>query len=92
MILSISLRDDSPWNSLRHEEEVDLIKVDVEGAEWQVLRGAEPIIRKIKSWLVEIHFRNDLEMKEVTQKMEAWLIQRGYKTQWIDDKHIYARK
>ncbi len=63
---------------------VDLVKVDVEGAEWEVLEGSEQALSKIKSWLVELH---DIKRRE---ELEQWFGKRGYKTRWIDDLHIYV--
>jgi len=72
--------------------EIDLIKVDVEGEEWKVLEGAEPILERIKSWVVELH---DPSRKE---ELENWFVSRGYSVRWLDfafkgsrtANHIYA--
>lgn len=72
--------------------EIDLIKVDVEGGEWKVLEGAEPLLERIKSWIVELH---DPDRKE---ELENWFISRGYSVRWLDfafkgsrtANHIYA--
>jgi FkbM family methyltransferase len=72
--------------------EIDLIKVDVEGGEWKVLEGAEPILERIKSWVVELH---DPSRKE---ELENWFVSRGYSVRWLDfafkgsrtANHIYA--
>lgn len=63
---------------------VDLVKVDVEGAEWEVLEGAEQAVRKIKRWLVELH---DIQRRG---ELEQWFGKHSYATRWIDDLHIYA--
>jgi len=73
----------------KDEPKIDLVKVDVEGAEWIVLKGAEPILNKIKSWVVELH---DLKRKK---EIEKWFISRGYRCIWLDfwqssANHIYA--
>ena len=63
---------------------VDLIKVDVEGAEWKVLNGAKKVMDKIKSWLIELH---DLtRRKELENSMKSY----GCNVRWIDWNHIYA--
>ena len=72
--------------------EIDLVKVDAEGREWDVLKGAEPITNKIRSWVVELH---DPERKK---ELENWFTSRGYLTSWLDfayrgsktANHIYA--
>lgn len=71
----------------KDEPKIDLVKVDVEGAEWMVLKGAEPILNKIKSWVVELH---DLKRKK---EIEMWFTSRGYCCKWLDCQfwpHIYA--
>ena len=62
----------------------DLVKVDVEGAEWLVLKGAESLIDKIKSWVVELH--NSERKKELRE----WFISHNYSVRWLDFNHIYA--
>lgn len=86
LVDTITLKD-----LLLEKPEADLVKVDVEGAEWSVLRGAEPIIGKIKRWLIEVHARSSEERELRKQEIEKWLRDRGYRTMWIDDKHIYAK-
>ncbi|MFX0139801.1 MAG: FkbM family methyltransferase [Candidatus Hodarchaeota archaeon] len=69
---------------------IDLIKVDVEGAEWMVLEGSEKIIDKIISWLIELH---DIKRKK---ELEEWFISRGYSIYWLllrkHEAFIYAWK
>lgn len=63
---------------------VDLVKVDVEGAEWKVLDGAKDVMNKINAWLIELH---DLTRKtELENLMKAF----NYKVKWVDSKHVYA--
>jgi len=69
---------------LKNEPCVDLIKVDVEGAELQVLDGTRKVMPRIKSWIIEIH---DINRK---QELEDRLSLEGYVTKWLDEKHIYA--
>lgn len=64
--------------------QVDLIKVDVEGAEWLVLAGAERTNRSVKRWVVEVH---DLADKI---KMEQWMTNHGYHFQWLNNNHIFS--
>jgi len=68
---------------------LDLVKVDVEGAEWRVLNGAEPIMKNIKRWVVELH--DSKRRKE----LEEWFTSHGYNIRWLDfhgktANHIYA--
>lgn len=71
---------------LSNQKSIDLVKVDVEGAEWKVLAGAAAIMESIRSWVVELH---DLTRKK---ELEKWFSSHGYITQWLDEKHIYARQ
>ena len=71
---------------LKNYESIDLVKVDVEGAEWLVLEGAEDVLDRVKSWIVEVH---GLKRKE---EMEKWFSDRDYRHKWIDGNHIYAER
>lgn len=71
---------------LKDYPKVDLIKVDVEGAEWFVLKGAEPFLDKIQSWIIELH--NWKKRKE----LEEWFRSRNYTYRWLDVNHIYAER
>jgi FkbM family methyltransferase len=71
---------------LKEEDNVDLVKVDVEGAEWEVLAGSKEVLPKIKRWLVEVH---NLEQKE---RMAKWFEDKGYAVTWLDIKHVYAER
>jgi FkbM family methyltransferase len=68
------------------KEPVDLVKVDVEGAEWKVIRGAESSIRagKILSWVIEV---DDPSTKGA---IEEHLRKRQYITRWLDARHLFA--
>ena len=66
---------------------MDLIKVDVEGAELEVLRGSKGVIDKIDSWIIELH------TSVVTRdQLEGTLKDFGYRTSWIDPTHIFAKR
>ena len=69
---------------LRTYSNVDLVKVDVEGAEWKVLDGAKDVMNKINAWLIELH---DLTRKtELENLMKSF----DYKVKWVSSKHVYA--
>jgi len=69
---------------LLKKELADLVKVDVEGAEWEVLNGAKNVMSKIRSWLIELH--------DTTRKNELkdLLKSSGYNVRWVDRNHIFA--
>jgi FkbM family methyltransferase len=71
---------------LKREDNVDLVKVDVEGAEWEVLEGSKGVLPKIKKWVVEAH---NLEQKGNIAK---WFEDKGYAITWLDIKHVYAER
>lgn len=63
---------------------VDLVKVDVEGAEWLVLEGARSVMNHVRSWIIELH---DMSRK---QELEQWFRQCGYNTKWLDSNHNFS--
>jgi FkbM family methyltransferase len=67
---------------LANEEIIDLIKVDVEGAEWLVIKGAEPIMSRISRWVIELH---DLDRKA---ELEDTMRNYGYGVKWLDAGHL----
>jgi len=69
---------------LGDDTSADLVKVDAEGAEMQVLRGAVPVMRRIRSWAIERHTH--------TQKDElvSFMKQHGYDCKWLDRNHRFA--
>jgi len=62
-------------------EAIDVVKVDVEGAEWRVLKGAEPIMPRIRTWIIELH---DLARK---QELIHYMSEHGYNSEWLDEHH-----
>lgn len=55
------------------ERKADLVKVDVEGAEWEVLQGAKSVLPHIGMWIIETH------NEEQDRKIREFLKQHGYK-------------
>lgn len=61
------------------------IKCDVEGAEMEVLRGAESTLRRYRPWILcEIH------AVEIGAAARAFLENLGYTCVTVDDNHIFA--
>jgi len=65
-------------------ETVDLIKLDVEGAEFMILYDSQQLMPRIKGWIVECH---NLRRK---QELERIMMRNGYVIRWLDKNHIYA--
>jgi hypothetical protein len=60
--------------SERRIERIDLLKIDVEGSEWEVLRGIEETDwGKIQQVVVEVH-----DAADGVEGMSEWLERRGY--------------
>lgn len=80
--------------------EIDLVKVDTEGNEFEVLEGAKAIIKYIKAWIIEIHDLREIcgsfavvkgNFLDRCKEMENLLKKLKYKTKWIrKNKVIYA--
>ena len=71
---------------LKDEKVVELVKVDVEGAEWAVLSGAEKVMNKIKCMVIELH--NPKRKDELANRMGKY----GYKCKWLDANHLLCLK
>src|SRR5262249_31934393 len=69
---------------LRPGEKLDLVQIDVEGAEFEVLKGLERTIARDRPLLlIELH--GPLLPKFGSSKAEVldWLARRGYEAHWI---------
>jgi FkbM family methyltransferase len=62
-------------------EIIDVVKVDVEGAEWRILKGAESIMPRIRTWIIELH---DLTRK---RELVEYMSNHGYECDWLDEHH-----
>lgn len=68
------------------ETEIDLIKIDTEGAEFKILDGADKILSRINSWLIEIH------LKGGKQRIQKWACAHNYHFTWITPQHIFLER
>jgi len=66
---------------------IDLIKMDIEGAEFRILRSAnKEIFRRVKAWVIEIHSTKDNDKYEIDNLFKN----NGYETNWLKDPKILA--
>lgn len=68
---------------LRGKGQIDLVKMDVEGAEWQVLEGAKEIMAQVAAWIIELH---DPTRRD---ELASLMAQHGYSCKWLDEGHGY---
>lgn len=68
------------------KQPVDFVKVDVQGAAFDVVKGASEVMSKIKRWIIE------LEESELNRKLELETLMKsfGYDTLWLSEQHLYA--
>jgi hypothetical protein len=80
-----------PYNSIANLSSVpiSLVKIDVEGAELQVLRGMEKMLRQSRpNCLVEVTDSFLREMGDSSDALLAFLEQLGYVCYMIGDKRL----
>lgn len=68
-------------------ERVDLVKIDVEGAEFLVLEGAAKSLNDGKVWNIAIEVHN----RDRKVEMEKLLEKYRYRLRWVDQDHIFGR-
>jgi FkbM family methyltransferase len=64
----------------------DLVKIDVEGAEFQVLAGMGDAISRVKNICVELHNRHS------KLGLEQGLRAHGFSLRWLDSDHVLATR
>lgn len=57
---------------------IDLLKIDVQGAELDLLIGAEKTLHKTESILIEIHFIRSYEKSPLFYEINNFLLKRGF--------------
>ncbi len=73
-------------------ERIAFIKVDVEGAELDVLRGSTEVLDKFKpAWLIEISDSPDRENSKAARLFRL-LADRGYRAFWFDGDSLHERR
>jgi FkbM family methyltransferase len=62
----------------------DLIKIDVEGAEYEVLKGSRACAEKKRTrYLVEMHSNPQMTMRANTEKVMSWCRKLGYQAWYL---------
>ena len=62
----------------------DLVKIDVEGAEYSVLEGAKEIAKKENTmFIVEVHSSDELNIVENTNKILKWTKETNYSAYYL---------
>ena len=65
----------------------DLVKIDVEGAEWEVLQGAIRLATEIRPvFFVEMHSGLELSIGNNTERILDWCSQVGYRAWYLKTK------
>jgi hypothetical protein len=68
-----------PW----HDEAIDLMKIDVQGAELAVFRGAQDTLRKARMIWTEVSFRPIYEGSASFSDIHSYLNQSDFILLWI---------
>lgn len=62
-----------------HIDRLDFVKIDVEGAELQVLEGGKAVIEELRpAMLIEIEARHTARYRSAPGDVTAWMHERGY--------------
>ena len=83
----IQVQADTLDNMLKDWDRIDFAKIDVQGAELEVLQGAEEMLRKTKRLVVETHYHGE---KALYPKVAAFLELRGFKVKVTSDRIVHA--
>jgi len=63
-------------------EKIDLLKMDIEGMEYEIVRNMGPKIRNIANMIIEVHPRKDHRIEEI----QRTLVQNGFRVEINQDK------
>ena len=76
-VITITTMDEAVANESLSR--VDFIKIDVEGSEWPVLKGAQSVLRKFKpALMVELNMETSMKAGYKVEDMVSWLRGFGY--------------
>lgn|GEM_PF-1614057 len=74
-------------NIVKDWDRIDFCKIDVQGAELEVLEGAEEMLRKTRNIVVETHYFGE---KALYPKVSAFLRKRGFSVRVTLDRVVHA--
>ena len=78
----------------QHEAEPDVVKIDVEGAEYAVVEGMRDLLEacRVRDIFVELHPRLLAEAERTVDDVEALITSRGYELAWSSDRDFEVHR
>jgi cobyric acid synthase len=73
-------------------QRVDAVKIDVEGAEWNVLKGSKQSFKTLKWMMIEIHWQHYREYEEKVRTIIELLGSYGFICKKIDSEHLFCER
>lgn len=72
----------------RSDSAPDVVKMDVEGAEMDVLRGMKPLLdhKRVRELFIEIHGPTLEKLGTSAEALRGWLRERGYRCIWSQQR------
>lgn len=81
---------DALWAQLTNSTPVDFLKMDIEGAEYEALEGAEALLKKTTHVVVAAyHIRDGVRTAD---RVAAFLNKNGFEASIHENNHVYARR
>lgn len=79
-----------------NESKIDIIKMDIQGAEYRILKSApNQVFKQVDKWMVECHSSN----KSENQELEKFFRKNNYQVEWLGEQginsetpHLFATK
>ncbi len=79
---------DNLWSELTGKTIVDFLKMDIEGAELEALRGASKLLRKTNKVVIAAYHRRD--GIPTAEEVEKILREAGFQVQTDENLHVYG--
>lgn len=87
---TIQVETDTLDNLVQSEESIDLLKLDVQGFEYEVLEGAENLLKRVERIECEVEYDQWYTDQKIAKDIVSFLEQRGFrltKTHKISKTH-----